>query len=96
MTARSREGWLEITVADEGPGLPSDRVDTLFQKAGPAGQNRARGGLGLGLYLCSLVVQHSFGGRIWLEKTGRTGTTFKFTVQAAQQPSRQAAVPVSG
>ena len=96
VTARSREGWLEITVADEGPGLPSDRVDTLFQKAGPAGQNRARGGLGLGLYLCSLVVQHSFGGRIWLEKTGRAGTTFKFTVQAAQQPSRQAAVPVSG
>ena len=96
VTARSRDGWLEITVADEGPGLPPERVETLFQKAGPAGQNRARGGLGLGLYLCSLVVEHSFGGRIWLEKTGKTGTTFKFTVQAAQQPSRQAAIPVGG
>jgi PAS domain S-box-containing protein len=95
VTARARDGWLEVTVADDGPGLPLDRVDTLFQKTGPAGQNRARGGLGLGLYLCRLVVERSFGGRIWLEKTGRSGTTFKFTVPSAQASVRQAAVTAS-
>jgi len=82
VTGRVRDSWLEVTVADDGTGLPPDRVEQLFAKAGPAGQNRARGGLGLGLYLCHLVVERSFGGRIWLESTGGRGTTFKFTVPA--------------
>jgi len=69
-------------VADDGAGLPPDRVTSLFAKTGLAGQNRSRGGLGLGLYLCRLVVERSFGGRIWLETTGPAGTTFKFTVPA--------------
>jgi PAS domain S-box-containing protein len=77
------EGWLEVTVEDNGGGLPVSLRDTVFAKAGLAGQNRARGGLGLGLYLCRLVVERSFGGRIWLDYTGPSGTVFKFTVPAA-------------
>jgi PAS domain S-box-containing protein len=76
-------GWLEVTVQDNGGGLPVSLRDTLFAKAGLAGQSRARGGLGLGLYLCRLVVERSFGGRIWLSHTGPSGTAFKFTVPAA-------------
>jgi signal transduction histidine kinase len=83
VSARPVDGWLEVTVADDGGGLAPERLQTLFQKTGPAGRNRARGGLGLGLYLCRLVVERSFGGHIWLEKTGPTGTVFKFTVPAA-------------
>jgi PAS domain S-box-containing protein len=75
--------WLEVTVEDNGSGLPVSLRDTLFAKAGLAGQNRARGGLGLGLYLCRLVVERSFGGRIWLSHTGPSGTAFKFTIPAA-------------
>jgi PAS domain S-box-containing protein len=82
VTGRVAGSWLEVTVADDGAGLPPDRVASLFAKTGLAGQNRARGGLGLGLYLCRLVVERSFGGRIWLESTGAEGTTFKFTVPA--------------
>src|SRR5581483_11029851 len=81
VSARVDEGgWLEVTVADEGQGLPPERVESVFRKTAPAGQNRARGGLGLGLYFCRLVVARSFGGRIWLAEPGRGGTTFKFTV----------------
>jgi PAS domain S-box-containing protein len=83
VSGRLREGWLEVTVEDNGGGLPVSLRDTVFAKAGLAGQNRARGGLGLGLYLCRLVVERSFGGRIWLEQTGPSGTVFKFTVPAA-------------
>jgi len=57
-----QRGWLEITVADRGQGLPVASVETLFEKTGPAGRNRSQGGLGLGLYLCRLVVERSFGG----------------------------------
>jgi len=82
VTGSASGAWLEVMVADDGAGLPPDRVTSLFAKTGLAGQNRSRGGLGLGLYLCRLVVERSFGGRIWLETTGPAGTTFKFTVPA--------------
>jgi two-component system, OmpR family, phosphate regulon sensor histidine kinase PhoR len=75
-------GWLEITVTDHGQGLPSTSLDRLFEKTGPAGRNRSQGGLGLGLYLCRLVVERSFGGRIWVASSDRNGTTFKFIVPA--------------
>ena len=75
-------GWLEITVADGGPGLPPGSLQDLFEKTGPAGRNRSQGGLGLGLYLCRLVVERSFGGRIWVASSNREGTTFRFTVPA--------------
>ena len=79
---------------DDGAGLPPERRSALFAKTGPAGQNRSRGGLGLGLYLCRLVVERSFGGSIWVADTAGRGTAFKFTVPAVttqSQPSLRAA-----
>jgi signal transduction histidine kinase len=81
VNARLGDGRLEISVKDNGRGLPADRVDSLFSRS-PAGKHRARGGLGLGLYLCRLIVERSFGGRVWVEQTGPKGTAFKFTVPA--------------
>ncbi|HVH63937.1 MAG TPA: ATP-binding protein, partial [Candidatus Dormibacteraeota bacterium] len=77
-----QRGWLEITISDHGTGLPQATLETVFEKTGPAGRSRSQGGLGLGLYLCRLVVERSFGGRIWVASTDRKGTTFKFTVPA--------------
>jgi PAS domain S-box-containing protein len=77
-----QRAWLEITVADSGQGLPAATLETVFEKTGPAGRSRSQGGLGLGLYLCRLVVERSFGGRIWVASSDRRGTTFKFTVPA--------------
>jgi PAS domain S-box-containing protein len=74
--------WFEITVSDHGQGLTAADLDTVFEKTGPAGRSRSQGGLGLGLYLCRLVVERSFGGRIWVASSDRRGTTFKFTVPA--------------
>jgi signal transduction histidine kinase/GAF domain-containing protein len=91
VTAQSASGWLEVTVSDDGGGLSPERRASLFAKTAPAGQNRAQGGLGLGLYLCRLVVERSFGGRIWLADAGARGATFKFTVPAAAVPARRVA-----
>ena len=77
-----QRGWLEISVADNGQGLPPATLDTVFEKTGPAGRSRSQGGLGLGLYLCRLVVERSFGGRIWVAASDKRGTTFRFTVPA--------------
>ena len=90
VAARAAGRWLEVTVSDDGGGLPPGQQKMLFQKSGPPGRGRARGGLGLGLYLCRLVVERSFGGRIWLDRTGPDGTTFRFTVPAATAGARPA------
>src|SRR6266705_4810 len=74
--------WLEVTVADHGTGLPPGTLETVFEKTGPAGRSRSQGGLGLGLYLCRLVVERSFGGRVWVAASDKRGTTFRFTVPA--------------
>ncbi|HEY0830378.1 MAG TPA: ATP-binding protein [Candidatus Dormibacteraeota bacterium] len=77
-----QRGWLEVSVADNGQGLPAGTLETVFEKTGPAGRSRSQGGLGLGLYLCRLVVERSFGGRIWVAASDKRGTTFRFTVPA--------------
>lgn len=84
--ARAVAGQLEVAVEDTGGGLPPERADLVFDRAFAA-SHRARGGLGLGLYLCRLVVERSFGGRIWVDRTGRRGTTFKFTVPTVLEDS---------
>ena len=91
VSARATRTELEITVADHGAGLPQASLDSLFQKTGQAGRNRSQGGLGLGLYLCRLVVERSFGGRIWVSASGQEGTTFKFTVPAISAAKGQSA-----
>jgi signal transduction histidine kinase/putative methionine-R-sulfoxide reductase with GAF domain len=95
VSASCADGWLEVTVEDNGGGLPPDLVGRLFQKTGPAGRGRSRGGLGLGLYLCRLVVERSFRGRIWLARTGPDGTAFTFTVPAATVSGTPIARPAS-
>jgi len=89
-------GWLEVTVIDHGAGLPSASLETLFEKTGPAGRNRSQGGLGLGLYLCRLVVERSFGGRIWVASSDRNGTTFKFIVRAMDASGKSRAQESAG
>ncbi|MBJ7610727.1 MAG: GAF domain-containing protein [Candidatus Dormibacteraeota bacterium] len=47
-----RQGaWLRVGVLDNGPGLPAERMERLFERGAFAGGHRAHGGLGLGLYL---------------------------------------------
>jgi PAS domain S-box-containing protein len=82
VTAEQEGQWLQVGVLDDGPGLPPDRVERLFERGAFAGRHRAHGGLGLGLYLCRLIVERSFGGRIWLERSGPAGTLIRFTVPA--------------
>lgn len=66
-----------LKVSDEGRGIPSDKLDSIFdrfQQVEPS-DARQKGGTGLGLAICrSIVQQHS--GSIWAQRNLGTGTTF--------------------
>ena len=83
--AAVREGLhVAVTVADEGEGVPADRLPFLFQKyTGLAAGGRGRAASGLGLVICKGLVE-AHGGRIWAESGGvGRGTQFTFTVPVA-------------
>ncbi|MGZ5181023.1 MAG: two-component system sensor histidine kinase NtrB [Ramlibacter sp.] len=87
------KGWLEFSVADQGPGIPPEVGEQLFT---PFFTTKAEG-MGLGLSLCRTVVEQH-GGFLAFEPNRPQGTIFRFTLPtqaAAQQsaPAQPATVP---
>ena len=82
LTATSHdENEALIEVADQGRGIPAEKLDHIFDRfqQGDASDSRSMGGTGLGLAICrSIVNQH--GGRIWATSTPGKGTTVQFTL----------------
>jgi PAS domain S-box-containing protein len=68
-------------VIDQGPGIPKDKLESIFGRFQPvdASDSRRRGGTGLGLYICRRIVERH-GGRIWAESELGRGSTFTFTI----------------
>ncbi len=80
---RRAAGRIEISVSDNGPGVPAADRETIFERfrqlARPAG---APAGTGLGLPICRrIVAQH--GGRIWVEDAASGGARFVVLVPIA-------------
>ncbi|MXW66966.1 MAG: response regulator [Gemmatimonadales bacterium] len=91
--AAHADGYVEISVSDEGRGIPPDRLPYLFRKrAGLAGgYAEGQGGTGLGLAICKGLVE-AHGGRIRAESAGTgQGARFTFTIPAAGVASAQVA-----
>ncbi|MCX4246874.1 hybrid sensor histidine kinase/response regulator [Paraliomyxa miuraensis] len=65
------EEVLRLSVSDEGPGVPPEIGERIFDKF-IRGKD---GGSGLGLTFCKMVVE-AHGGRIWFEKNTPRGTRF--------------------
>src|SRR5258705_13185186 len=76
-----QRGWLEVTVADGGQGLPAGTLETVFEKTGPAGRSRSKGGQGRWLYLCWPGGERSLSGRNWGVASGKRGTRFRFNLR---------------
>lgn len=77
------KGFVLFTVQDNGPGIPSDKVDNLFKKFYQIDTSltRKHGGTGLGLAICKGIVE-SHGGKIWIDKNNVKGTSIRFTLPA--------------
>ena len=70
MVARARDGRLTIAVTDDGPGIPPEQLERVFERFHRAEERRTRdsGGTGLGLAIARAIVE-AHGGRIWAEST---------------------------
>ncbi|MCL5958250.1 MAG: ATP-binding protein, partial [Chloroflexi bacterium] len=92
----SRENEVLTSVKDRGPGIPPEEIPRLFTRFQRVAGAREEGvpGLGLGLYITKGLVE-AHGGRIWVESEMRKGTTFCFTLPAAQ-PDTPSVQSISG
>jgi signal transduction histidine kinase len=82
LRARAVNGSVEVAVQDHGPGVPEDKREQVFDKF--VRLDNQPGGSGLGLAICRGIVQ-AHGGRIWVETNPDQGSTFAFSLPAAQQ-----------
>jgi len=78
--ASTQNGFLELSVADHGPGIPDEYKQRLFERyVQVTGRKNVRRGVGLGLAFCKLVAD-AHGGHIWVEDNPGGGSIFKTTL----------------
>ena len=81
--ARS-DGYVRVTVRDEGIGIPPEEHDRIFEKFHRVDPHMARGvgGTGLGLYISRELVRQA-GGRMWVASEDGKGSAFSFELPLA-------------
>jgi two-component system sensor histidine kinase KdpD len=91
ISARRKYDVIELTVTDDGPGLPAEiepeRLFEKFQRGGTPDQPADRygaAGVGLGLALCRAVA-HAHGGEIRAERIPAGGAMFVLTLPASDE-----------
>jgi two-component system, OmpR family, sensor kinase len=78
VVAHARDGRLEIAVGDDGPGIPPDQIERVFERFHrvDGGRSRDAGGSGLGLAIARAIVE-AHGGQIRAESAPGHGATFR-------------------
>lgn len=79
LRAALHEGVIQMTVADEGIGIPAEERCRVFEVFHQVRTGLPQQGAGLGLAICRGIVQ-AHGGTIWIDEDVTAGTTVHFTV----------------
>ncbi|MCB1175524.1 MAG: SpoIIE family protein phosphatase [Leptospiraceae bacterium] len=83
--SKSFNSCIQITVADTGIGIPTDKQEQIFESFSQADGSIGReyGGTGLGLSISRQLVR-LHGGELWVDSTPGEGAHFHFTVPIAE------------
>ena len=86
----ARDGvHVRVSVVDEGRGIPTERLPTLFRKFSRRDDDDPGGDTGLGLAICKGIVE-AHGGRIWAENEGPgLGARFTFTIPVIEEAAAE-------
>ncbi|MEB3337180.1 MAG: ATP-binding protein, partial [Leptolyngbyaceae bacterium] len=91
LNAQPYADYVLLSVADQGRGIPPDKLASIFGRFQQvdASDSRQKGGTGLGLSICRSIVQQH-GGKIWVESTLGEGSIFYLTLPTSPHsiPSR--------
>ncbi|QLD88833.1 PAS domain S-box protein [Natronomonas salina] len=82
---RMGDQWL-LAVEDEGIGIDPSDADRVFEVFQRLHSRDEHDGTGIGLALCRRIVERH-GGEIWVESESGEGSTFYFTLPAADEPA---------
>jgi PAS domain S-box-containing protein len=84
VSARTGQNEVIFSVEDEGPGIPAEERERIFERFTRLYQSGASQipGTGLGLAICRMIVS-SHNGRIWVDSGPGGGSTFCFTLPVA-------------
>ncbi len=78
-SAGTRENWLEVEVADQGPGIPKEYLMQVFNKFFRLSRHEEFSGTGLGLAISKGIIE-AHGGTIWAENRPGGGSKIIFTL----------------
>lgn len=81
--ARPRERGVELTVEDEGPGIPPEQLDQIFTRFWSTGR---KGGTGLGLWIAKSIVE-AHGSKLAVSSVVGQGTRMSFVLPCAGLPA---------
>lgn len=90
VTCRTTGDEVIVSISDQGMGISLREQAAIFDRFQRAGQGSGGSiqGAGLGLYICRAIVE-AHGGRIWVDSTLHSGSTFSFSLlreEKAQLP----------
>jgi signal transduction histidine kinase len=87
VSARALGAEVEIAVSDNGPGIPEEQLERIFERftRGDAGLTQRVGGTGLGLAISKSLAE-AHGGSIGAESTVGQGSTFRLRLPVAAAP----------
>ncbi|MHC4214982.1 MAG: PAS domain S-box protein [Planctomycetota bacterium] len=83
-TSASNGDFLEVAIADTGPGLLESTEQKIFDSFYTTKTN----GLGMGLPICQSIIENN-GGKIWAVAPAGSGSVFKFTLPKAKKGANQ-------
>ncbi|GAG04530.1 unnamed protein product, partial [marine sediment metagenome] len=89
-----REDTVLAVVCDQGPGVPDDELEAVFDKFVQSSKtNTGAGGTGLGLAICQeIITAHK--GRIWAENRSEGGAVFSFEIPLSVDANAEESVLV--
>jgi signal transduction histidine kinase len=78
-TALHGRSEIEVSIHDQGPGLPNDKLNEVFETFYTTKQQ----GTGLGLSIVRTIIE-TYGGKVWAENQASGGAVFRFTLPLAK------------